>query len=139
MCALRSPRSSAPAGARQPRFDLRLRSLCHSVQRGRTRNRRVPRRIRLIRDFHAPDQLWEDLSIPIDMAYFYQDSVAGRAKASIRVRRAPPNRCWRWPRGGNWRHNPILTRWRRMSKRLLANRLGHARERRGGVFPVADR
>ena len=44
--------------------------------------RRVPRRIRLIRGFHASDQLWEDLAIPINMAYFYRDSAEGRAKAS---------------------------------------------------------
>ena len=44
--------------------------------------RRVPRQIRLVERFHLTDELWEDLAIPINMAYFYQDSVAGRAKAS---------------------------------------------------------
>jgi hypothetical protein len=28
------------------------------------------------------DELWEDLSIPINMAYFYRDSVEARVKAS---------------------------------------------------------
>lgn len=44
--------------------------------------RRVPRRIRALTNFHLTDQLWEDLAIPINMAYFYHDSIAGRAKAS---------------------------------------------------------
>jgi hypothetical protein len=44
--------------------------------------RRVPRRIRLIQDINMSDQLWEDLAIPINMAYFYHDSAANRVKAA---------------------------------------------------------
>ena len=44
--------------------------------------RRVPRRVRLLRNFRGSDQLWQDLAIPINMAYFYHDSEADLAKAA---------------------------------------------------------
>jgi hypothetical protein len=87
--------------------------------------RRVPRRIRLIRDFHAPDQLWEDLAIPINMAYFYHDSVAGRAKASYP---SPAGATESLLTLSAWRElaalNPILGAMEPDVEGLLANRLG---------------
>jgi hypothetical protein len=87
--------------------------------------RRVPRRIRLLRNFELPDALWEDLAIPINMAYFYHDSVAGRARASY------PS-----PAGATesllgleaWQEmvaaNPLLATIEPDVEGLLANRLG---------------
>jgi hypothetical protein len=86
---------------------------------------RVPRRIRLIQDFHLPDQLWEDLAVPINMAYFYSDSVAGRAKASYpspagAVESLLPLDAWRELAAAN----PILDTVEPDVEALLANRLG---------------
>ncbi len=42
---------------------------------------RVPRRIRALSDFQMPDLQWEALMIPINLAFFYRDSSAGRVLA----------------------------------------------------------
>jgi hypothetical protein len=43
--------------------------------------RRVPRRIRLLADFHLDDGQWDSLLIPINMAFFFQSTPRGRAVA----------------------------------------------------------
>lgn len=87
--------------------------------------RRVPRRIRLIRDFQLADQLWEDLAIPINMAYFYNDSVAGRARASYP---SPAGATESLLKLDAWREleaaNPVLATLEADVEGLLANRLG---------------
>ncbi len=48
---------------------------------GRDHYRLVPdRRLRLV-DFELGDALWEELHIPVDMAFFYNDTAAGRVAA----------------------------------------------------------
>jgi hypothetical protein len=42
---------------------------------------RVPRRIRALSDFQMPDLQWESLMIPINLAFFYCDSAAGKVMA----------------------------------------------------------
>jgi hypothetical protein len=42
---------------------------------------RVPRRIRALSDFAMPELQWESLMIPINLAFFYRDSAAGRVRA----------------------------------------------------------
>jgi hypothetical protein len=42
---------------------------------------RVPRRIRLLSDFQMPNLQWESLLIPINLAFFYRDSAAGKVVA----------------------------------------------------------
>ena len=42
---------------------------------------RVPRRIRALTDFQMPDLQWESLMIPINLAFFYRDSAAGKVMA----------------------------------------------------------
>ena len=42
---------------------------------------RVPRRICSLSDFQMPDLQWESLMIPINLAFFYRDSVADRVLA----------------------------------------------------------
>jgi Family of unknown function (DUF5947) len=42
---------------------------------------RVPRRIRSLIDFQMPDLQWESLMIPINLAFFYRDSAAGKVMA----------------------------------------------------------
>lgn len=45
------------------------------------RYQRVPRRIDYLRDFRLTDAQWDSLLIPINMAFFYQSSPAGRVVA----------------------------------------------------------
>lgn len=87
--------------------------------------RRVPRNVRLVRNFQVPDPLWEDLAIPINMAYFYHDSVAGRARASYP---SPAGAVESLLALDAWRElaamNPILGEIEPDVEGLLANRLG---------------
>jgi hypothetical protein len=45
------------------------------------RYRRIPRDVRLLRDFALDDQQWNSLLIPISLAYFFYNSSAGRVLA----------------------------------------------------------
>ncbi len=42
---------------------------------------RIPRRIRALYDFQMADLQWEALMIPINLAFFYRDSAAGKVMA----------------------------------------------------------
>ena len=42
---------------------------------------RVPRGIRALSDFAMPELQWESLMIPINLAFFYHDSTAGKVRA----------------------------------------------------------
>ena len=42
---------------------------------------RIPRRIRSLSDFQMADLQWEALMIPINLAFFYRDTAAGRMMA----------------------------------------------------------
>ncbi len=46
------------------------------------RYRRIPREVCELRDFAMDDQEWESLLIPINMAYFFHSSAAGRVIAN---------------------------------------------------------
>lgn len=46
-----------------------------------TKYRRVPRRVRYLADFRLADDRWENLMIPIGMAFFFYSSPAGRTLA----------------------------------------------------------
>ena len=46
-----------------------------------TRYRRVPRRVRYLADFRLADAQWENLLIPIGMAFFFHSSPAGKTLA----------------------------------------------------------
>lgn len=45
------------------------------------RYRRVPRRVRFLADFRMTDAQWEDLHVPINLAFFCRSSPAGRVVA----------------------------------------------------------
>lgn len=47
----------------------------------RQRYRRIPRDVRVLRDFKLDDQEWDSLLIPINLAFFVHNSVAGRTLA----------------------------------------------------------
>jgi hypothetical protein len=86
--------------------------------------RRVPSGVRLLQHFNVPDALWEDLAIPINMAYFYKDSIAGRAKASYP---SPAGATESLLSLGAWNElvalHPILESMEPDVEALLANRL----------------
>jgi hypothetical protein len=45
---------------------------------GETKYRRVPQRVRYLSNFYLTDAQWEGLMIPINMAFFFQSSAAGK-------------------------------------------------------------
>jgi hypothetical protein len=45
------------------------------------RYRAIPRRRKLLVDFHMDDELWEDMSLPIGLAFFFVSSGAGKTLA----------------------------------------------------------
>ncbi len=96
---------------------------------GDTRYKRVPRRIRLLRNFQMSDSEWDSLSVPIGVAFFLESSVEKKALA-----------FYPGPAGATesllsleaWndivRNNPELTRMEADVEALLVNRLDQARE-----------
>jgi hypothetical protein len=54
-------------------------TILFSSQEGKYR--RVPKRIRYLPDFHLTDAQWENLLIPINMAFFFHSTTAGRVVA----------------------------------------------------------
>ncbi|MGC2400679.1 MAG: DUF5947 family protein [Acidobacteriaceae bacterium] len=42
---------------------------------------RIPRRAKVLPDFRMSDLQWESLMIPINLAFFYRDSAAGKVRA----------------------------------------------------------
>jgi hypothetical protein len=93
------------------------------------RYRRVPRDVRVFSDFRLTDAQWEDLHLPINLAFFYHSTRAGRVVA-----------VYPSPAGGiesllcleAWQQiedeNPILRDFEPDVEALLVNRLGPARE-----------
>src|SRR6476469_8546012 len=44
---------------------------------GAARYRRVPRLVRFLPEFRLPDETWQGLSLPIDLAFFVRSTPAG--------------------------------------------------------------
>jgi hypothetical protein len=93
------------------------------------RYRRVPRDVRFLSDFRLTDAQWEDLHLPINLAFFYRSTRAAKVVA-----------VYPSPAGGTeslltleaWHQleeeNPILREFEPDVEALLVNRLGPARE-----------
>jgi Family of unknown function (DUF5947) len=93
------------------------------------RYRRVPRDAVLLNDFRLTDAEWEDLHLPINLAFFHQSTRAARVVA-----------VYPSPAGGTeslltleaWHRleeeNPVLRGFEPDVEALLVNRLGPARE-----------
>ena len=60
---------------------------------------RVPRRIRELAGFQMPELQWEGLMIPINLAFFYLDSAAGKVRAMYPSPAARLNLCSAWNHG----------------------------------------
>jgi hypothetical protein len=50
-------------------------------RQGAAKYRRVPRRVQYLADFRLPDAAWEELHLPIDLAFFVHSTPAGRVIA----------------------------------------------------------
>jgi hypothetical protein len=91
--------------------------------------RRVPRTARFLTDFRMTDPQWEDLHIPISLAFFFHHSPAGRVVAMYPSPAGPVEsllglEAWRELTEAN----PILRELEPDVEALLVNRVGTARE-----------
>jgi hypothetical protein len=91
--------------------------------------RRVPRRIRFLKDFRLSDAQWNGLSIPISLAFFFSSSVTGRVVAIYPSPAGPTESLLDFD---SWdeivRDNPILREMEPDTEALLVNRVGTTRE-----------
>jgi hypothetical protein len=100
-----------------------------------TRYKRVSREVLLLSDFRLTDAQWDDLMIPIQMAFFLNSSVdrkviafypspAGATESLL------PLEAWEDITG----ENPLLRELEPDVQALLVNRIGPAGERPGGEY-----
>jgi hypothetical protein len=93
------------------------------------RYRRVPRRVQFLRDFAMTDTQWEELLIPINLAFFFRSTAAGRVVAAYP---SPAGATESLLALESWhqleRENPILQELEPDVESLLVNRVGQARE-----------
>jgi hypothetical protein len=94
-----------------------------------TRYRRVSRRVQFLSDFHMTDPQWEDLHIPINLAFFFHSSVAERVVA---LYPSPAGATESLLSLEAWRElaeaNRFLEELEPDVEALLVNRLGQARD-----------
>jgi hypothetical protein len=91
--------------------------------------RRVPRRVRYLRDFRPSDVQWESLQLPINLAFFLHSSAAGRVVAMYpspagATEALPPPDAWQ----ALVEDNPSLRDLEPDVEALLVNRLAPAPE-----------
>jgi hypothetical protein len=95
---------------------------------GDTKYKRVPRRVRLLTDFHMTDAEWNSLMIPINRAFFFKSGIDGRV---IALYPSPAGATESLLSLDTWqdiaRENPILTAMESDVEALLVNRVAHAR------------
>jgi len=102
---------------------------------GDTKYKRVPCRLRRLRNFRLTDVQWNELMIPIGMAFFLKNDVEGRVLA---LYPSPAGATESTSSLTAWddivRDNPILDTMEPDVEALLANRLGDAGEERNGEY-----
>lgn len=90
---------------------------------------RIPRRSRMLMDFQMTDLEWESLMLPINLAFFYQDSAAGKVLAMYP---SPAGATESLLSLESWTEivskNPKLQRMEPDVEALLVNRMGAAKE-----------
>jgi hypothetical protein len=90
---------------------------------------RVPRDVRLLSDFRLTDARWENLHLPINLAFFTYNSSAGRI---IALYPGPAGATESLLTLEMWQEvvaeNPILSEFAADVEALLVNRLGEVRE-----------
>ncbi len=96
---------------------------------GETKYRRVPRRTRLLLDFRLSDIQWQNLQIPIRLAFIFHDSAAHQ---SIALYPSPAGPTESWLEAAAWgeiaEQNPSLQKMEPDVEALLINRMGSAGE-----------
>jgi hypothetical protein len=91
--------------------------------------RRVPRRVEKLADFRMTDAHWEDLHLPINLAFFFHSSPAQRVVAMYPSPAGPMEsllslEAWQ----GLQDENPVLRELEPDVEALLVNRLGSVRD-----------
>ena len=96
---------------------------------GQTKYKRVPRRIRFLNNFRMSDYQWDELLIPIGMAYFVKSSVDDRVFAFYP---SPAGATESMLSLESWneivRENPALSDMEPDTEALLVNRLDRPRQ-----------
>jgi len=96
---------------------------------GETRYRRVPRRIRYLSDFRITDAQWDDLRLPIQLAFFFHSTPEGKQVALYPSPAGPVESLLSLD---TWEElvseNTILREMEPDVEALLVNRVGSARE-----------
>ena len=89
----------------------------------------IPRNASLLVDFQMSDGEWDDLALPIDLAFIYHSTSAGKMVAKYP---SPAGSTESLLPFENWtalvQKNPLLSRLNSDVEALLINRVGHARE-----------
>jgi hypothetical protein len=95
---------------------------------GRTKYRRMPRRVLALPDFRLGDAAWEGLGIPIGLAFFFHSTPAGK---TVAVYPSPAGPTESQLDLGAWadlaEDNPALKHMEPDTEALLVNRVGDAR------------
>jgi hypothetical protein len=98
-------------------------------QRGETKYKRVPRRVRFLPDFQMTDAQWDSLLIPIGLAFFVENSLENRVLA---LYPSPAGSTESLLSLESWsdivQENPALTEMESDVEALLVNRLDHGAE-----------
>ena len=89
----------------------------------------IPRDARALPDFQISDAEWESLALPINLAFFFHDSVTGRTVAMYpspagATESLLPLTSWT----GLAVNNPVVARMEADTEALLVNRVARARE-----------
>jgi hypothetical protein len=96
---------------------------------GAAKYRRVPRRADFLSDFRLTDVQWEELNLPINLAFFLYSIAAGRVVA---LYPSPAGATEAMPPPDAWQalaeDNPVLRELEPDVEALLVNRLGPAPE-----------
>jgi hypothetical protein len=97
-------------------------------ERTDARFKRVPRRVRLLADFHMTDAQWDGLMVPINMAFFFHSSPENRVMAMYP---SPAGATESLLSLEAWSEiaaaNPELKKMEPDVEALLVNRIGHTR------------
>ncbi|HKO96418.1 MAG TPA: DUF5947 family protein [Pyrinomonadaceae bacterium] len=97
--------------------------------RAETRYRRVPRGIYCLSDFELTEAQWESLMIPINMAFFFHSSVAGKV---VSLYPSPAGAMESLLDLESWQEilasNPVLSEMEPDTEALLVNRIRGASE-----------
>ncbi len=96
--------------------------------RGQTKYKRVPRRIRFLPEFRMTDSQWDGLMMPINMAFFFHSTPRGRV---IALYPSPAGATESLLSFDTWdeivAENPTLLEMEADVEALLVNRIDHAR------------